>query len=108
MELFINFKLKVLEAEKLQLDTVPSFQKELSGYEKQLAKPYLNENSVTETLVKEAYERMKFEVSAAHILVKVDEDAAPADTLAAYNKILEIRKKSNRRSFFWRNGYKAF
>ena len=93
MELFINFKLKVLEAERLQLDTVPSFQKELSGYEKQLAKPYLNENSVTETLVKEAYERMKYEVSAAHILVKVDEEASPSDSLAAYNKILDIRKK---------------
>ena len=31
MELFINFKLKVLEAEALGMDTVASFQKELAG-----------------------------------------------------------------------------
>ena len=31
MELFVNFKLKVLEAESLGMDTVASFQKELAG-----------------------------------------------------------------------------
>lgn len=94
LELFINFKLKVFEAESLGMDTVKSFQKELAGYQKQLAKPYLTEKSVTEKLIKEAYERKKEEIHASHILVKLREDAAPSDTLAAYNKIQEIRKKA--------------
>ena len=41
LDLFINFKLKVFEAEKLGLDTILSFRNEFEGYKKQLAKPYL-------------------------------------------------------------------
>ena len=59
LELFINFKLKVKEAETLGMDTVPSFVKELSGYRKQLANPYLVDNEAGEKLVEEAYERLK-------------------------------------------------
>jgi peptidyl-prolyl cis-trans isomerase SurA len=36
---------------------------------------------------------MRFEVSASHILIRVPEDAAPADTLLAYNRIIELRKR---------------
>ena len=39
IELFINFKLKVLEAESLYMDTISTFIKELDGYKEQLAKP---------------------------------------------------------------------
>ena len=52
LQLFINFKLKVKEAESLGMDTVPSFVKELSGYRKQLANPYLVDNEAGEKLVK--------------------------------------------------------
>ena len=41
MELFTKFKLKVAEAEALGYDTVPKLKKELEGYRKQLALPYL-------------------------------------------------------------------
>ena len=51
LELFINFKLKVLEAEKLGLDTAESFKKELAGYRKQLAIPYLVDKDVDEKLL---------------------------------------------------------
>ena len=40
LELYINFRLKVREAESLGLDTVRKFIEELKGYQKQLAKPY--------------------------------------------------------------------
>lgn len=93
VELYVNFKLKVMDAEKEGLDSTNAFRKELEGYRKQLAKPYLTDKSVTEKLVKEAYERMKEEVNASHILIKCDAKADPKDTLAAYNKIMEIRKK---------------
>ena len=36
LELFINFKLKVIEAEKIGLDTTQNFKKELAGYKRQL------------------------------------------------------------------------
>ncbi len=42
LDLYINFKLKVKEAEALKLDTNKAFIQELDGYRKQLAKPYFN------------------------------------------------------------------
>ncbi len=93
VDLYVNFKLKVMDAEKEGLDTTNSFKKELEGYRKQLAKPYLTDKSVTQKLVTEAYNRMKEEVNASHILIKCDAKADPKDTLAAYNKIMDIRKK---------------
>lgn len=94
MDLFINFKLKVKEAEAMGLDTVAAFKQELGGYRKQLAAPYLTDKNVNEGLITEAYERMKTEVRGSHILVKCAEDALPKDTLIAYNKINEYRKRA--------------
>lgn len=93
LELFINFKLKVIEAENLGMDTLSSFKKELSGYRDQLAKPYLNDTSVLEELMKIQYERMKWDLRVSHILLKLDPKASLSDTLVVYNKLLEIRKR---------------
>jgi peptidyl-prolyl cis-trans isomerase SurA len=93
MELFTKFRLKVAEAEALGYDTLPQLKKELAGYRKQLAAPYLVDSMKNELLVKEAYERSKIEINASHILVKVDENALPEDTLRAYNKIMVLRKR---------------
>jgi len=93
LRLYVNFRLKVREAEELGLDTAKSFKKELEGYKKQLSQPYFTEKSVTERLTKEAYDRMKEEINASHILIRVSLDADPKDTLVAYNKIMDIRSK---------------
>lgn len=93
LDLYIKFKLKVREAEELGYDTLPKFVNELKGYRKQLAEPYLTDKEVTESLIKEAYDRMKIDVRASHILIEVNPDALPADTLIAYNKALKARKR---------------
>lgn len=93
LDMYINFKLKVTEAENLKMDTLPKFVKEYEGYRKQLAKPYFSNDAATEQLVDEAYERMQLDVNASHILIKCDLHAVPADTLKAYNKALELRKR---------------
>lgn len=93
MVLFTNFKLKVTEAEELGMDTVRKFKDELDGYRKQLAKPYLVDNNLNDELIKEAYERMKTEVRASHILVKCDVEASPEDTMKAYKRALMLRDK---------------
>jgi len=99
LELYINFRLKVREAEALGLDTLKKFIEELKGYQKQLAKPYLTDKNVSEALIKEAYERMKQDVSASHILLKVGPDALPKDTLAVYNRIVELRNAALKGDF---------
>jgi peptidyl-prolyl cis-trans isomerase SurA len=88
--LYIDFKLKVTEAVYLKLDTSASFITELSGYRTQLAKPYFVDESVNEELLLEAYDRLKKDIRASHILIMVDENATPEDTLKAYNKISRV------------------
>ena len=93
LELYINFKLKVAEAKELGLDTSKSFISELAGYRKQLAQPYLTDKEVNDALLQEAYERKLKDIRASHILVKVNQNALPSDTLAAFNKISKLRKR---------------
>ena len=93
LDLFVKFQMKVLDAKEMQLDTFASFQKELAGYRKQLARPYLTDKQAEESLIIEAYNRMTQEVRASHILLLVDEDALPKDTLESYNRINSLRSK---------------
>ena len=91
VDLFSTFKMKVFEAEANGLDTNSAFKTELGGYRKQLAAPYLTDKNVNDALLQEAYDRMKTEVKAAHILLRVAEDALPKDTIEAYTRIMIIR-----------------
>ncbi len=93
LQLYINFRLKVLEAENRKMDTMPAFKRELKSYRKQLARPYFVDERVTDSLVKQAYHRMQYDIRASHILIRVSPDAPPADTLKAWNKIVNIRKE---------------
>lgn len=91
LKLFINYKLKLAEAKSLKFDKKLTYIKELNGYKKQLSKKYLTENKVTEALVKEAYNRISFDINARHILVRTNE--FEKDTIAAYNKIVGFRNR---------------
>jgi peptidyl-prolyl cis-trans isomerase SurA len=93
LALYINYKLKVKEAYQLQLDTLASYKKEIESYRNQLSEPYLQDTTFIADLVKEIYFRTKNEVKAKHILVRTFKDASPKDTLASYNKILDIRNR---------------
>ena len=94
LELFIDYKLKIAEAQAQGLDQESAYQSEFSKYRDQLSRNYLFEDKVTEELAKEAYERGKFDIAASHILIRVDYESVPQDTLAAYNKIKSIREKA--------------
>jgi peptidyl-prolyl cis-trans isomerase SurA len=93
LELYIGYKLKVEKAYKIGLHNNANYQNELKSYRAQLSKSYLNDSKVTNELVQEAYGRMLQEIRASHILVLVDENAAPEDTLKAYQKITDIKKR---------------
>lgn len=91
LKLFINYKLKIIEARALEFDKNPNYIKELESYKRQLAENYLTDHKVTEELVKEAYERISYDVKASHILVKIAEHEK--DTAAAYASILKLRNR---------------
>ncbi len=90
LDLFINFKLKVMEAMSLGMDTNAAFLQELEGYREQLARPYFYDQQISEQLLHEAHQRMQYDLRASHILVAVDEYANAEDTLKAYQRIMEI------------------
>src|SRR5690606_24713214 len=93
LDLYVNFKLKVLEAQSLGYDTVKSFIDELGGYRKELSRPYLTDVSFNEEMVHTAYHRTQYERKASHLRVLVGEEASPADTLAAWNKVTGLRRQ---------------
>ncbi|HOU67452.1 MAG TPA: peptidylprolyl isomerase [Paludibacteraceae bacterium] len=89
VNLFVNFKMKVFEAKENAMDDKASFLKEYKSYEDQLVAPYLIDKAVEDSLIKEAYDRMQEEITASHILVKIEGE----DTLKAYQKINAIYSK---------------
>ena len=93
LDLFINFKLKVAEARAMGMDTTAKFTKEFKTYREDLKKPYRAEPDALEKLTKEAYEHLTQEVRASHILINLKPDAFPADTLTAFNKLADIKKR---------------
>ena len=93
LELYINFHLKLKSAYQQKLDTLPSFQNEFQSYYKQIADNYISNGEVTESMVSEAYDRIKTEVKASHVLLNLSNDE---DTLEVYNKALMIKEKAEK------------
>lgn len=93
LELFVGYKLKVTKANKIGLQNDVKYQNELRSYRTQLSKNYTSDSKVTAELVKEGHERLKKEIRASHILIMVDENASPEDTLKAYKKIVDLRQR---------------
>lgn len=93
LDLYIKFKEKVLDAHLAGLDTNKAYLKELAMYREQLAKNFLYDRNVTEALIQEAYDRMKYEVKVSHILILVSPEDGEAKQKAAKNRIDNIYNK---------------
>jgi peptidyl-prolyl cis-trans isomerase SurA len=93
LELYIDYRLKLQQAYELGLDQKESHINDIKSTRSSLAQPYLTDNDVTESLIKEGYEREKEQVNASHILIKLSRGASPADTLQAWNRIQNIYKQ---------------
>lgn len=91
--LYTKFKLKVQAAKDMRLDTIPALIKELEGYRQQLTSNYLNDKEVTDRLAREVYERQKKDILISHILINLNNNPTPADTLKAFNQAMEVYNK---------------
>ena len=97
LKLFINYQLKIKEAKRLGLDTIPSYKKEFESYRKQLSKNYMSDTNVTDALIKEAYDRSTQDIKASHVLIRMDE--TEKDTLKVYNQLMDIRERIKKEGF---------
>ena len=93
VDLYVTFRLKYAEAAAARLDTIASLREELDDYREQIAASCLTDKEVSSRIFEEAVERMQWDIRASHILKKVQMEAVPADTLAAYNAVMALRQR---------------
>jgi len=89
--LFVNYKLKVKEAENLGLDKTDEFYQEYEVFKEDLTQPFLIKNSLQEGELMKAYSRMKEVVKASHILLQFPPNASQADTISVLRMAQKLK-----------------
>ena len=92
LDMFINFKLKVTEAEAQGIDTTEAFKKELKGYRAQATPKYLQDEQAMDSLIEMSWRHMAKDRRAAHIAIQCPmsaDSAQQADALAKINEAYE-------------------
>ena len=92
LDMFINFKLKVTEAEAQGIDTTEAFKKELKGYRAQATPKYLQDEQAMDSLIEMSWHHMAKDRRAAHIAIQCPisaDSAQQADALAKINEAYE-------------------
>ncbi len=91
LTLFVNYKLKVREAEELGLDKSVEFNREFASFQENLKAPFLIKNSLEEGELRKAYSRMQEVVRASHILFQFPPNASREDSLAVLKMALKVK-----------------
>lgn len=89
LDLLIKFKLKVQEARAQGLLNDSTIQQELKSYGTSIATSYMLDKELVEPNVRKLFERKLEEVRASHVLIRVNPNASPEDTAAAYEKAMK-------------------
>lgn len=92
-ELFVNYKLKVREAESLGLDQSEEFQNEFASFKETLIAPYLIKNSLEEGELRKTYSRMQEIIRASHILFQFPPNASNEDSLIVLKMALKVKNE---------------
>jgi peptidyl-prolyl cis-trans isomerase SurA len=100
LELFIDYKLKVKEAEKRGLDQTKEFIKEFNTIKEDLKEPYLIKNSVQEEELKKAYSRMNEILKASHILIQLPPNPNQADSMSVISMAEKLQEQAEKGADF--------
>lgn len=93
MELFINYKLKVREAEAKGLDQTEEFKLEFESFQENLKAPFLIKNSLEEGELRKAYARLQEVIRASHILIQFPQNATSNDSLIVLKMALKVKSE---------------
>lgn len=90
---YIDYRLNLLEAEKLQLDTTEIFRREYHNFNVTQSIKYLNDTITGDKFLRDIYSHLLEDRKITHVLLPYSkkEDLFPSDTLALYNKALKLR-----------------
>jgi peptidyl-prolyl cis-trans isomerase SurA len=99
LDLFTLFKMKLMEAKRMRLDTIPALKEDYQKYTEQLIQNHFIDKNYMENIWRAQYEHMKYDVKVAHIMVKCAPNASPADTLIAFNKLNYLKTQANKDNF---------
>ena len=93
LDMFINFKLKVAEAEAQGIDTTEAFKKELKGYRAQATPKYMHDEAAMDSLIEMSWRHMSKDRRAAHIAIQCPANADSAAQAEALAKIHEAYER---------------
>ena len=93
LDMFINFKLKVAEAEAQGIDTTAAFAKELKGYRAQATPKYMQDTEAMDSLIEMSWRHMAKDRRAAHIAIQCPMSADSATQAEALAKIREAYER---------------
>ena len=91
LSLFVNYKLKVREAEELGFDKSMEFTREFASFQENLKAPFLIKNSLEEGELRKAYSRMQEVIRASHILFQFPPNANRDDSLTVLKMALKVK-----------------
>lgn len=91
LDRYVDFRLKVLYAQELGLESDRGINAEINGYRDQLARPYLLEKEIMDPILMDMYEKEKVIIDASHILIRAGTASTPEELEAAEAKLTAIR-----------------
>ncbi len=89
LDMFVNYKLKVAEAEATGVDTTAAFKAEYARYRDDLAAPYMVDHTVEDALVQEVYDHFQENRYVNYIMMYGGR--MPAERLGVKERIDSIR-----------------
>lgn len=81
-DLYVNFKMKLKDAEKRGYQNDSSLAQELLDYKKKVGTSYYLDQTLVQPNIKDWYEKRKTEIRASHVMIKFGNDEAAAKKLA--------------------------
>ena len=93
LDLFVNYQLKVREAEEQGLDKTEEFQSEFASFKETLIAPFLIKNSIEEGELRKAYSRMQEIIRASHVLFQFPPNATTEDSLIVLKMALKVKSE---------------
>lgn len=91
LELYVNFKMKLRDAQVRGFEQDPELQQEIEDYTKTVGVPYVEEKFIIEPGLRKLYEQRKIEKRVSHILLRTEGKDVDSVMQLANNLIERIR-----------------